>query len=340
MKDDKLFNKAIILVIIVSLFGISIIPTITSVENNDVMGWIDVGQIGVGYDVNSMAMYNEKLYAATDFFGNVYRYDGGTTWTWVGRVGRSDRIYVLQAYDGNLYAGSSRGYIYRYNGNFSWIYVGETIGGWSVMSMTVYQDNLYAGTYGGYVYRYDGGTTWTWVGNPGGSPFELWVCSLTVYRDELYAGKVAGFYPEGGRVYRYNGGTSWTYVGEPDGPNSDDVAALAVHDDALYAANRNGNISRYEEGTEWTAVGHLDGGFYWSLIDCNGKLYAGSNHVHGYRRETNWTDIGSPIAGEGAVKTLAVYNNKLYAAGNCDFNGHIYRYDYLPTFSSLDPNIE
>ena len=57
-----------------------------------------------------MAVYNGKLYAGTLPFADVYRYDGGQTWTTTGRLDhtpdvRYRRAWSMAVFDGKLFCG-------------------------------------------------------------------------------------------------------------------------------------------------------------------------------------------------------------------------------------------
>jgi len=57
-----------------------------------------------------MAVYNGKLYAGTLPFADVYRYDGGSTWTSTGRLDNTPdvtyrRAWSMAVFDGKLFCG-------------------------------------------------------------------------------------------------------------------------------------------------------------------------------------------------------------------------------------------
>src|SRR3990167_1659984 len=181
-----------------------------------------------------MAVYNGSLYVgtydSTTSSAEVYRYDGGNTYTLVSSTGFGnsvDRIQSMVVYNGYLYAGtydSNAAEVYRYNGGTSWTQVSGTagtIGGNAtntidgVFAMTVWHGKFYVGTYasGGLaeVFRYDGGTSWAdltaTAGNLCGTGGNDYAHELEVFQDQLY---VASF--GGADVCRYDGGTTWTRV--------------------------------------------------------------------------------------------------------------------------------
>ncbi len=141
-----------------------------------------------------MVSYNNSLYIGTQepSGAEVYRYDGGTTWT-----------KVSQSTAGTIASGGT-----------------ASIEG--VASLAVYNGSLYAGTYdsgsAGEVYRYDGGTSWVRVNDAGGTLDQgtgttniQSVASLTVYNGQLYTGT---YNPGAAEVYRYGGGKTWTRISQ------------------------------------------------------------------------------------------------------------------------------
>ena len=62
-------------------------------------------------EVMAMAVYNGKLYAGTLPLGQVYRYDGGDTWTLTGQLDttpdvRYRRVWSMAVYRGKLFGGT------------------------------------------------------------------------------------------------------------------------------------------------------------------------------------------------------------------------------------------
>jgi len=284
-------------------------------------GWKSVGRPSSA-PVFSFAVFDSQLYAGS-YNGHVYRYDGGTTWTWVGNPGgNSEELWVnaLVVYDSHLYAGKIAGptvggRVYRYDGGTSWAYVGEPCSSSDVRSLVVYNNSLYAGCVDGNVNRYDGKTTWTNIGDPTSSYLRV----LKVYNGELYAGCADGY------VYRYDGGRAWTSIGltHPLGINS-----LAVYNGDLYAGVSDGHVYRYYTGTTWDDVGLVatSADIYFITV-YNGSLYAADNsggHVYRYDGKTTWADTGV----SGPMNVLITYNGALYVG--CT-DGYVYRYyDWLP----------
>ena len=208
--------------------------------------WSKIGGDGTGIVsgnaiVHSMQVHGGSLYVGTGStagLGDVYRYNGGTSWTQVGGDGLNsgwaastfESVLSMTSDGTNLYAGigvtTTDAEVWRWNGttwskiggdgvNSSWNTNYET-----VESLTAYGGNLYAGLGNtnsqadGEVWRYSAGT-WSQIGGDGinsswnATTFNR-VLSLTNDGTNLYAGTGQG--TNAGRVYRWNG-SSWTEIG-------------------------------------------------------------------------------------------------------------------------------
>ncbi|MBR9692145.1 hypothetical protein GOV06_05165, partial [Candidatus Woesearchaeota archaeon] len=92
----------------------------------------------------------------------VYRYDGGTTWTDVGRLGSETVVWSMAVWNGSLYGGTyNSGKVYRYEGGTTWIDLGQ-LGTTEVIDLAVWNGSLYGATdNGARVFEYGNGTTIT-----------------------------------------------------------------------------------------------------------------------------------------------------------------------------------
>lgn len=254
-----------------------------------------VGGISATYStISSLATFGGNLYAGTGLSGagngDVYRYNGGTSWTQIGGDALNtswasstiESVTSLYSDGTYLYAGTGTTIndadLWRYNGT-SWTQIGgDSINsGWGaglemVRSMTSFGGNLYAGLGDGSqkaaVYKFNG-TTWTAIG---GNPLAgSWnstvltsVVSLANDGTNLYAGLGTG--TAGGVVYKYSGsGTAWTAIGG-GGVNSSwtsasSIGAMVFTNSKLYATPWSSSSSTmnsmvYEwNGTSWTQNG-------------------------------------------------------------------------------------
>ncbi|MFB3924366.1 MAG: hypothetical protein ACE145_21810, partial [Terriglobia bacterium] len=197
--------------------------------------WISCGQLGPKDEVllQGMTVYRGQLYASS--LPAMYRYEGGTQWSCIGRNPRGmTQVHKLQVYNGRLYAGTwPHGKVLRYEGGTEWTECGQLgiptdqyqID--EVNDLTVYNGKLYAGVLPkAEVYRYEGGTEWTLlrslVSNFRWSPGDVhtWFRApcLTSFRGRLHAGTGACFGrydpevpPEAGRVHSMEAGKNVSY---------------------------------------------------------------------------------------------------------------------------------
>jgi len=109
-------------------------------ESNPV--WTDLGD--QGNSINSMAVYNYKLYIG-QINGYVKSYNG-SAWTDLGD--RGAWVGSMAVYNNKLYIGQGDGFVQFYDGS-AWTNLGDQ--GDSIYSVTVYNDKLYIGQGDGYV---------------------------------------------------------------------------------------------------------------------------------------------------------------------------------------------
>jgi len=259
---------------------------------------------------------------------------------------------TLYAGLGRAQAGDAE--VYRHNGGTSWTRVGGDAvnSSWAnstfeeVVSMTDDGTNLYAGignTAGdGEVWSYNG-TSWTKIGGDGVS--SSWstgieqVTTMSHFGGNLYAGTAltAG----DGDVWRYNG-TSWTQIGG-DGLNSgwaastyEGVYSLKNDGTNLYAgigsSNGDGEVYSYN-GTSWTKIGGDGLNSSWStaqgdavmtMVHAGGTLYAGTYDAGGDAQYwswdgSSWTRLGGGYVNDSwgfynlqSVESAATFDSKLY----------------------------
>lgn len=66
--------------------------------------WSSCGRLGTSSELRQLCVYNGQLYGNSYSNGNLYRYDGGTTWT-AEAMGTATRTYCLTTHDGKLMVG-------------------------------------------------------------------------------------------------------------------------------------------------------------------------------------------------------------------------------------------
>ena len=260
--------------------------------------WVDCGSPDKANAIAALAVNNGRLFAGSELYsgggsslplspnenhgGSVFRYEGGTTWTNVGKIADVRSVSGLAVFKGSLYAGTgttgawrdtprTRG-MYRYDGEGKWTSCGCPES--RVVHLSVHNGNLYGLSYdaGGF-FRYDGGTTWTQLGP---LPDTTQVYATAVFEGNLFAGT----WPTGS-VFRYDGPQQWAHAGRLG--EEKEVMGMSVYNGQMYAGTLPyADVFRYEGGNKWTTTGRLDltpdvrYRRAWSMAVFDGKLFCGT----------------------------------------------------------------
>jgi hypothetical protein len=255
----------------------------------DADGWRDCGSPWDCNAVSRLAVHDGALYAGVTRLrgggsgmpdstnqapgGRVLRYEGGTSWTDLGRLGDADSIAGLVPWRGDLYAIPmySEG-LYRFDAPGSWAWCGTP--GRRLLALGVHDGALYgagndhadvdsaiaqtaAGIVvparsaegGGGVFRYDGGEAWTSLGLQAGT--------TQVYSIETFGGAMwIGTWPNG-LVYRHEGTERWTPWGRL-GEETEVMNLLAFGGDLLAGTLPRAQVFRMAGRDTWTEIGRLD----------------------------------------------------------------------------------
>ena len=217
--------------------------------------WVDCGKLasaetGESFTVGGLAVFRGALYAGVSKPAGrgLYRYEGGTSWTYLGHPGH--RVTNPVVFNGALYLASlDGGGITRYDGPHRFVDCGRPEGVTQTYGFAIHEGELYTSSWpGGEVFRYGGGTSWTTTGRLGG---ELETMGMAVYNGKLYAGTLPL-----AEVYRYDGGTTWTGTGPLD--RTPDVRyrrawSMAIHRGKLYCGTLpSGHVYSFEAGKSVT----------------------------------------------------------------------------------------
>ena len=191
------------------------------------------------------------------------------------------------------------------------------------------------------------GTTWQLIA---GTPDREWVekgsgmtCNcLVVFNDELYASVTE----EGsvGELLMWNGIDGWIDVIPSPGEGTENLWNLVVFSDKLYASERwKGNLLEYDGVNPWAEVVPPvgEGTFHWlkRLIVFDGNLRAGSGYngtLWNYLSGSSSWGLLAPISGSTTILSLAVFNSKLYAAGN---TGNLLEWNGVDAWVQVAPAI-
>ena len=110
--------------------------------------WTNVGRLGQEKEVMGMMVYNGKLYAGTLPLAEVYRYDGGTTWTRTGQLDttpdvRYRRAWSMAVYQGKLFCGTlPSGHVFALEAGKNVTHDHELAPGWRHLVAVRHNDRL------------------------------------------------------------------------------------------------------------------------------------------------------------------------------------------------------
>lgn len=259
--------------------------------------WVDCGSPDKANAMTGMAVFDGKLYAGSELYsgggsslplspneqhgGRVYRYEGGTRWTDVGKIADVRSVSGLASFQGKLYAGTgttgawrdtprTRG-MYRYDGANGWISCGCP--GSRIVHLSVHNGSLFGLSYddGGF-FRYQGGTRWQQLGP---LPNTTQVYATAVYEGQLHAAT----WPTGS-VFRFAGPQQWVNTGQLG--QEKEVMGMAVYNGKLYAGTLpQAKVYRYDGENHWVSTGQLDTTpdvryrRAWVTAVYDGKLFCG-----------------------------------------------------------------
>lgn len=126
-------------------------------------------QYPVESQIYSFMVYKDALHIGTWPSGAVYRWDGGTKWTYCGRLGAEQEVMGTAVCNGAFYAGTlPLAQVYRYDGGTTWSLTGRVdhtpdVKYRRAWSMAVYNGRLWCGTLpSGSIWSYRPGTSATY----------------------------------------------------------------------------------------------------------------------------------------------------------------------------------
>lgn len=258
--------------------------------------WTDLGAPDRCNTVTSLTAYQGRLYAATGKYrfagsalpesdnpnlgGGVFRHDGGSRWTEVGRLPGVEAVAGMAVFRGRLYASSlyKPAGFFRYESDGKWTAL-PTPDGKRVESLAVHHDALWAGSYDdGRVYRYDG-DRWEDLGRVGDN--------TQTYAFAIHQGRLCvGTWPSG-KVFR-RADDGWDDLGRLG--DEREVMGMLVHNGDFYGGSLPlGAVFRYDGGQSWTRTAQLDTTpdvtyrRAWTMSTFDGRLFCAtlpSGHVH------------------------------------------------------------
>ena len=321
--------------------------------------WRDLGQVGQGYRVMSLASFAGDLYAGMDQGdgeGRVFRYDDGV---WVD-CGAPDGLNIesFLPSGGALYV-ATHGSIYRYAGGTTWVCIGkEPYDITQIHSMTEVDGKLWIGTWPqGYVLRLEPSGEWVIAGRLGLPPglFECnEVMDLRVYNGKLYAALI----PKS-QIWRYEADGHWTLMtslaSRPDwladdinswcrvtclnayqgklGAATGSCYSRSEHQDAEDTLGRVHGFTagqvcshEYDIGGDWTHIAAVRQGQETRLY-INGELAATARAPERTSFDLSNTSplfigYGTQTYFAGAIADVRLYDGVLDAAAVCQLSEH------------------
>jgi hypothetical protein len=252
----------------------------------EAQGWTDCGSPWDCNAVTRLAVHDGRLYAGVSRLrgggsgmpdsanqeagGRILRYEGGSRWTDLGRLGDADSVAALVPFADELYA------------------------------IPMYSEGLFRLVEPG---------RWAWCGSPGRRLLALGVHAGALYGAgndhadvaSAIARTAAGIVVParkaegGGGVFRYEGGESWTSLGLQ--PDTTQVYSIETFDGAMHIGTwPKGLVFRREADDAWASCGRLgEETEVMNLLAFNGALYAGTlPRAQVFRMDAPgaWVEIG------------------------------------------------
>ncbi|OHB58071.1 MAG: hypothetical protein A2Y12_07270 [Planctomycetes bacterium GWF2_42_9] len=305
----------------------------------------EAGNVGMNGDVNSIAVYNGKLYVCGSFTTpyNLLAAWNGTSWESVASITMSSpfasqvRVDALTVWDNKLImggyfskVGSISAYcIAAYNGS-NWQTVGDNL--YKVSTLTIFENQLVANSANSVVKLVGG--TWQIIGRMNNN-----INCLMEYNGNLYAGGsfTTADYNDANYITVWNG-SDWHKCG--DGTNGN-VNAIAVYKNKLIIGGgfttSDKTPNKYIAAIDKNSCKPLGSGLNGrvsALTIFDGKLALGGNFTQAGHNDCNFISLydGENFTALGGgmnntVKALIVYNGQLIAggkftrAGETDANG-------------------
>lgn len=279
--------------------------------------------------IDSMVVFNDKLYGGTFESGLLFEWNGSDAWILraspLGEIPNHEHdICSLAVFNGKLYGGTSpRGKLAEWNGSNAWVEKAPQFGAEThIYSLAVFNGKLYGGSYPhGKLLEWNGSNAWVEKAPQLGS--ETAVNSLTVFNGKLYAGT----YPHG-KLYEWNGIDAWVERAPQSGGETD-IYSLAILNDKLYGGGYGtGKLFEWNGSDAWVEKApQLGSNTIRSLVVFNGKLYAGTywynyNNGGGELFEWNgtdaWIEKARQLYSQMEITCLVVFNEKLYGGAAPD----------------------
>lgn len=203
----------------------------------------------------------------------------GRSWATAFTLAGIDNVRSMKSFAGKLFLGTetslSAGRLYEWNGTTATLAYSSVA---AIADFEVYKNTLYGISLDSKIYKRDN-VSGNWTQDHAFTP-TLGSYNLKVFKGKMYA-------TVDNSVYAYDG-SSWTLASTiPAG--LDDIRALEVLDDILYAGFLNNGFWYSEDGISWTELQDITDGTSVCMAAVNGVLYVGDfvDSVYAYTASDN-----------------------------------------------------
>jgi len=282
--------------------------------------WVETS-LGSETSINSLTVFNGKLYGGTSPNGRLYEWNDVDAW-----VDRITPTYIpsLTVYNNKIYGGTSYGALYEWDSTaLKWVQKAPRLGSETkIVSLTTFSGNLYGGTNpGGRLYQWNGVNAWVEK-----APAQLTQTSINALVVNTVSNKLYGGTSPNGCLLEWDGTSSWAnkaYFSQ--------VASVIYFNNKLYVGtSRTGELFEWNGINGWTRKASQLGSetSITSLAEFNGNLYAGT-YPNGmlcqWDGTSTWVQKAPKLGSETSINSLASYNSKLY--GGTSPGGRLYEWN-------------
>ena len=209
------------------------------------------------YNINSLAVNGNDIYAGTSLMGVFKTDNGGISWVNLSKgIPKQPNdtfvyynVYALAEYGNNLIAGTDLGVALLSENSSKWVFINKGLPKdpndtnliAQVMSLYVINNNILAGTaYKGVYFSSDTGKTW----NQFGSNFNEVVYNFIIQGNKIFTGTLDGIY------YADSIGKNWNKSDKWNPENQ--VLSLVVKDTLLFIGTNRGIYISSDSGKTWS----------------------------------------------------------------------------------------
>lgn len=288
--------------------------------------WVSkASESGVETNIQSLCIFNGKIYGSSYPNGELLEWDGVSAWTVKApKLNSETNLTSLCVFNNKIYAGTSpNGNLFEWNGTNAWVSVASKSGSETGINfIIVFKNELYGCTnFTGLLLKWNDTNAWTTVAPYTG---EGSVGRLVVFNDELYGGSDVH-----GQLLKWNGTNAWVLMAGQSSPTTS-TRDLCVFNNKIYAGTDDGRLLEWNGTNAWVERAAKEGsGTHTRLTVYNNKIY-GITNVSGSLLVWNGTDawilIASQLGTASYLISPVVFNYKLYCGTG--IIGNLYEWSY------------